>query len=204
MVSAALAGETLIYGAFDLWLLALIPCAVVTLLKERFLYFGTGWLTFGMAWFVGAFSPAEPGTEWARRLYGEERLARGADPGRHRRSLRTTATMLGGALALLLIVGLLSARPTPVLGVDGKALQYSVGGGNLGLSVEPCEQLGDGSWRCSRYDNQFSGTVAYRVKVNGLGCWQATRIGAPGEGSRRHLDGCLTVWDQIRPFEELF
>jgi hypothetical protein len=204
MAVAALAGEMLVYGTVGLWLLAIVPAAAVTLLKDRWLYFVVGFLTFGITWLIGALSLADPDTSWARTFYGEEKLARAADPGRHRRPHRVTVLWLGGTLALLLAVGLFSARPTPVLGVGGDTLQYSVSGGNMGLSVAPCRRRDHGAWSCSVYDNQFSGTVGYRVKVNGLGCWQATREGFAGEGSEKRLSGCITIWDELRPLDGLF
>jgi hypothetical protein len=44
------------------WLVAVIPAAVITALKEQWLLFATGFLTLGMVWFVGAASLAEPGS----------------------------------------------------------------------------------------------------------------------------------------------
>lgn len=85
-------------------------------------------------------------------------------------------------------------RPSAVLGVDGAALQNSVGG-FFGPST-PCRTLDDGAWSCGHPDRQMSGDVSYRVKVNGLGCWQATRDGYAGEGgSPKHLSGCVTILD---------
>jgi hypothetical protein len=193
-----LAIDTLIFGAFWLWLLALFPAAIVTVLKGRWLFFVTGWLLLGITWFIGALTLADPDSDWARRFYGEERLARAADPIRHPRPHRVTALWLSGSLALLLAIGLLAARPTPVIGVDGRALQYSVGGGNLGFPTQPCRHDADGAWSCTVWDNGYSSTVAYRVKVHHLGCWTATRAGWSAEGSAKRLSGCITVWDHFR------
>jgi hypothetical protein len=111
----------------------------------------------------------------------------------------------GGTLALLLTVGLLTSRPAPVIGVHGAALQYSVGGGNLGSPMPPCHTAGDEIWSCERYDDGFSGTVSYRVEIDGLGCWRGVRVGSPpGEGADKHLSGCITIWDEIRLMNALF
>lgn len=202
-MSWGLIPEVLLYGALWLWLLGLIPAAVACLLKGRPLLFAAGFLTFGMTWFLGAIPLADADSKWAQRFYGEQRLAQATDPVRNPRPARTTALWLGGFAALILVAGLLAARPTPITGVDGKALQYSVGGGNLGLSTEPCSHGGGGAWTCGVYDDGFSGTVSYEVEVGGLGCWTAVRAGWAGEGGPKQLSGCLTVWDQVRLFDRL-
>ena len=193
--------EVLLNGVFWAWLLGLVPAAVVSVLKGRLLLFAAGFLTFGITWFIAAIPLADADSEWARRLYGEERLARAADPIRHRRPAHTTALLLGGCATLVLAIGLLAARPTPVTGVDGRSLQYSVGGGNLGVFADPCRPGDSGDWNCSAYDDAVSGMVPYDVKVGRLGCWTAVRTGRAGEGAPRRLSGCLTVWDQIRLFD---
>lgn len=100
---------------------------------------------------------------------------------------------IAGALALL---AAFAFRPSPVLGVDGEALQHSVGG--FFGPDRSCVEIGDQTWECSHYDAQMSGAVAYRVKVSGLGCWQARRTGFGGEGgSPRQLSGCLSITDFI-------
>lgn len=198
-MSATLPVEVLFNGAFLLYPLALLPAAVVTLLKGRLSLFFTGFLTFGLTWLIGALMLADQESDWARWFYGEEKLARASDPVRYPRPARTTVLIISGVVALLLAVGLLASRPAPVIGVHGKALQYSVGGGNLGSSMPPCRPAGDGVWSCQRYDDGFSGTVSYEVKVDGLGCWRGVRVGAtPGEGAEKRPSGCITVWDEIR------
>lgn len=94
-----------------------------------------------------------------------------------------------GTIAAVLLLGLVGARPTMVLGVDGHALQNSVGGLFVGGG---CDQSAR-TWSCRRYDDQFSGTVSYRVSVNRLGCWKAIRVRPPGEGSKKRISGCVTV-----------
>ncbi len=196
--------EVLIFGAIWIWLVGLIPAAVICLLKGRLAMFFAGFLTFGITWFLGAVPLSEAGSGWARRFYGEERLARAADPVLHPRPARTAAYWLGGSVALLLGIGLLSARPTPIIGVDGKALEYSVGGGGgVFFDSDPCPHNADGTWTCARYDSVVSGTVPYRVRVGGLGCWTAIRAERVGVGSPERLAGCLTAWDQVRLFDQL-
>lgn len=196
--------EALIFGAIWIWLVGLVPAAVVCLLKGRLAMFFAGFLTLGITWFLGAIPLAEARSGWARRFYGEERMARAADPVRHPRPARTTAYWLGGSAALLLVVGIFSARPTPIIGVDGEALQYSVGGGSLLFNSQPCpHDEANGTWTCAVYDGSVSGTIPYRVRVGGLGCWTAIRSEPIGVDSPKRLSGCLTAWDQVRLFDQL-
>lgn len=83
-----------------------------------------------------------------------------------------------------------------MLGVDGKVLQSSVGNSSM-FGPDSCTHASGGDWICSRWDNQFSGTVPYRVHVNGLGCWSATRTSRyAGEGgSAKHFSGCVRLLD---------
>lgn len=198
-MSWRLISEALLYGVFWIWLLGLIPAAVVSVLKGRLLLFAAGFITFGITWFIGAIPLADSSSEWARRFYGEKRMARAADPIRNPRPAGTTALWLSGSAALVLVVGLFAARPAPIVGVDGEALQYSVGSSNLDFSSEPCQPGDGGIWTCRAYDDDASGTVLYEVKVGDLGCWQAARAEWPGAGAPKPLTGCLTFWDQIRP-----
>ena len=192
-----LAIEVLFNGVFWLWLLGLVPAAVVTVLKGRWAVFFAGWLTLGITWFVGALSLADPDSGWARRFYGEGRLARATDPVRHPLSARTAALWVAGTACLFLATGLIASRPAPIIGVDGSALQYSVGSSFLDSSPQPCQRHAQ-SWTCDVYDSEDSGDVPYRVKMHRLGCWTATRIGSFGEPSEKRLSGCVTIWDEIR------
>jgi hypothetical protein len=201
-VSWWLIPEALIFGAIWIWLAGMVPAAVICLLKGRLAMFFAGFLTLGLTWFLGAIPLAEANSGWARRLYGEERLARAADPVLHPRPARTAAYWLGGSAALVLAVGILIARPTPLIGVDGKALQYSVGGGLL-FESQPCPHNANGTWTCAVYDSSASSAVPYRVRVGGFGCWTAVRTAAIGTDSPKRLSGCLTAWDQLRLFDQL-
>jgi hypothetical protein len=200
-VNGSLIVEVLVFGAFWLWVLGLFPAAVVCVLKERWLLFVIGWITFGIGWYLGAIPLAEARSGWARCFYDEEKLARAADPIVHRRPGRTTALWLGGTAGLVVAIGLLTARPTPLVGVDGKALQYSVG--NSIFDHDPCPHDADGSWTCSVPDSERSSSIPYRVRVDGLGCWTATSTFSTRDNPPRRLEGCITVWDQIRIFEGL-
>lgn len=205
MNGGALAAEMLFNGAIWLYPLALLPAAVVTILKGDLTMFFTGFLTLGLTWVIGSLALARPESRWAKWFYGEGKLARAGDPERHPRPSRDSVLLTGGTLALLLAVGLLASRPAPIVGVHGKALQYSLGGGNLGSSMAPCDPAGNGIWSCQRYDDGFSGTVPYEVKIDGLGCWRGVRVGsAPAEGAEKRLSGCITVWDEIRLMNAIF
>jgi hypothetical protein len=193
--------EVVLNGIFWMWLLGLLPAAVVAILKGRLLLFATGWLTFGITWFIAALPLAEEKSWWAQRFYGAARLARASDPLRHRRPARETAAWLGAVVILLLAMGLVTARPAPITGVGGQALQHSVGGPDLGLANGPCQRRGKGDWLCRAYDSQASSTLPYRVKVRGSGCWTGTLIGPADRESAKRVSGCVTIWDQIRPLD---
>lgn len=114
-----------------------------------------------------------------------------SESGRRR---RTIAFGVVAGLALLLALTFFSARPTSLLGVSGSALAYSVGGSAKIPGAEgSCRHISGSTWACSRHDDQFSSTVSYHVTVDGLGCWDADRFGPPGEGSKKHLSGCMTI-----------
>jgi hypothetical protein len=193
-----------LFGATVLWLLALIPAAIVTALKERWPLFLAGWLTFGIVWLVGALALAPPDSWWAKRFYDDRKLRRARDPERYPRSRGTTTVWIAGTLALVVAIGLAAARPSPILGVDGKALAHSVGGGSLIGSNPSCRRIDGNTWSCSRSDSQGSSTVGYRVRLHSFGCWTAKRIGGAGEGSRRRLSGCINILDHLRLFEGIF
>lgn len=58
------------------WLAVLLIPAVVTWLKGQRLLFVAGLLLAGIVWLVAALRLARPGSYWARRFYGPEKLAR--------------------------------------------------------------------------------------------------------------------------------
>jgi hypothetical protein len=194
-VSTVLVLEMPIYGILVLWLVALAPAALVTLAKGRVLTFACGLLALGLPWIVGAVALASPESGWAQRFYGAEKLARATDPIRFRRQNGQVILWCLGVTAAVFLVGFIAARPTALLGVDRGALQRSVGG--VLLDGTCAGTVDDRTWKCRRYDDQLSGTVDYRVSVDRLGCWEAVRVGRPGEGSRRRISGCVTVVDFV-------
>jgi len=196
MVAASLWLEMPIFGAASLWGLALIPAAVVSTLKGRWLLFAVGWLTLGITWTIGAVGLAPPDSWWARRFYGEDRMARATDPLRHPRSRHLLALWSAGLLATILALGLFAARPSPILGIDGGALENSVGGSVL-FETKSCQPMSNGTWVCEKYDDQFSDTVSYGVQADGAGCWTATLIGPPNEETDKRVSGCITILDHL-------
>jgi hypothetical protein len=192
----------LLFIAGLMWLVVVLPAAVITALKDQWLLFFTGFLTLGTVWLVGAATMAEPGSWWATRFYDEQKLAQAADRDVGPRPTRIMVVTVASIAASLLALVLFAAFPTPILGVDGKSLEYSVGGGSLVLgSPPPCRHEAEGTWMCSRWDNQYSGAVDYRVKVGPLGCWTARQVGRRGEGSDEKLSGCVTLRDHLRLFD---
>jgi len=152
------------------WLVALLPAAIVTLIRNRWLLFVGGFPTLGVLWFVGALAQDPDGPP----------------------NLRQVVPVIAATAVAVLVLGLFGARPTPVLGIDGDALQSSVGGLDI-LSFEPksCDRE-DGEWICFLYESASSGSISYRVQVGGLGCWKATRIGPSHENPKR-LSGCASL-----------
>ncbi len=100
------------------------------------------------------------------------------------------------------MAGLFAARPAPILGVDGAALGSSIphrGGGLLAINppMGPCRESATG-WNCSLYDSEGSGgTVEYRVRTHGRGCWTAEPV-RPAAWDWGKLSGCLTIFDYLQ------
>lgn len=124
MSIACLLLEVALYGTALLWLLLLVPAAVVTVYKGRWLYFWCGWLTLGATWIIGALALASPGSGRARR--------------------RISLAWAASALLAIVALGLVGARPAALLGLSGRALQNSVGG----RAIEPCHRLDERTWNC--------------------------------------------------------
>ena len=103
-----------------------------------------------------------------------------------------------GALKVLLVVAPLVAlalfayRPTPVVGVDGSSLAFSVGSG---WSSDQCAAVED-RWNCEIDLDPGSGAIVYyKVTVDGVGCWEAT----PARASRgKRTTGCISLLDHFR------
>jgi hypothetical protein len=159
-----------IYSIFLLWLLALVPAAIVCLVKRRWLMFVAGFLTFGLVWFVGAAS------------------------GESRRTL-----VLGGlaALAVAILLGGFGARPAPVLGIDGGSLQRSFGGELAVGDRDGCTHLSGRDWRCFRYDPSGSSWIAFRVQVSGMGCWSVGSLGRWAADVGGPTRGCIYLSDYV-------
>ncbi len=191
--------ETAIEAAAAFFLAVLLAVAVVTVLKGRYFIFAVGFLTFGLVWFPGALGLAPPESWWARRLYDDRQLARAKDPERYPRSWWRIPAYLAAMLACVAAVGATAARPTPILAVNGKALEYSIAGGPP-LPDKACRRASAGSWTCGVWDNERSGAVPYRVDVDGLGCWNAQLRGqSSAEGGKpQRLSGCITIFDHLR------
>jgi hypothetical protein len=163
--------SVVIYGVALVYLLALIPAAAICICKGQWLMFFAGWLTFGLVWFIGA------GAGESRRRLGIAAL---------------------GLTAAVLALGVFGVRPAPLMGVDGRSLQASVGSLLLTGGGE-CRHLADGDWQweCWRWDNQSSGSVPYQVHVNGLGCWHAVETWGDGRTGPGRIAGCLHIEDYI-------
>jgi hypothetical protein len=159
-----------VYGIFLAYLVALVPAAVVCCLKGEWMMFILGWPTLGLAWMIGALA----GQPWRR--------------------LGITAAVIVIAVAVLGTVG---TRPATVLGMNGEALESSVSNVRLLDASRSCGHRPDGSWMCTRWDEQLSGRVSYRVEVDGFGCWHARRVGSGGEGSPARLSGCVRLGNYI-------
>jgi hypothetical protein len=159
-----------------LWLITVIPVAVITCVRGRWLYFFCGWLTLGIVWYVGAL---------------------GREPDQPAYEPRQVEIVLAATAVVFLALGLFGARPSTILGVDGGSLQSSVGNDFPFEDSGDCERKGD-DWTCSRWESQFSSRVPYRVEVDDFGCWEAVRVGDGGEGgSPRAISGCVTLYDFV-------
>jgi hypothetical protein len=68
-------GLAIAYGVF-LWVVIIVGPLTVTALKRQWLLFAAGWMTVGAVWWIAALRLGRPESWWARRFYGEEKLAR--------------------------------------------------------------------------------------------------------------------------------
>lgn len=102
--------------------------------------------------------------------------------------------MLAGVVAVVL-AGAFIARPAPVLGVNGAALERSLP--HTGFSPVPCTQVSSG-YRCGIETREASGDkVTYQVKLRGRGCWTARPIQDFGGEDWGTLSGCITLLDYL-------
>ena len=110
----------------------------------------------------------------------------------------TAVKIVGVASAVLLTVAflvilVLVTRPAVLAGVDGTYVANSL----AGSSGEPaCRKVEDGSWDCYQLGKPLT---RYRVKVDWMGCWDATRLSRNFESglNPKHLDGCIELGDII-------
>jgi hypothetical protein len=194
--------EVLIYGVFWAYLIFLLPAAVVTALKRQWLILGIGPITLGLLWYIGAFGRGKEGCWWSRRFYANDPDSDSREFAnvQNRRAARAAVV----SAVVVLLIGLFAARPAPLLGISGSALQYDVGG--ILSFRDGCHKNEDGSWTCFLYDDAVSGDRPYRVTVDSLGCWDA-EIPPEDRGGVRYTDpgdsGCLTIFSYLRPIDRI-
>lgn len=75
MIFAVSTGVAVAY-AIVLWGVLIIAPMTITALKGQWALFIAGWLTLGMVWSIASLRLARPGSWWAHRFYGEDKLAR--------------------------------------------------------------------------------------------------------------------------------
>jgi hypothetical protein len=88
-----------------------------------------------------------------------------------------------------------------------EALQYSVArevGANMAFEGDTCRRVEPFRWRCGVLDRQASGTVVYRVTLDGR-CWQAVkrRNGEEGKPLAKRASGCVRWRDQLRLYQRV-
>lgn len=141
----------LLFGLFWSYVIFLLPALIVAVLRRSWAYVAAGFVTFGLAWYLGSLEPAKPESWWDRRFGGGEQAF-----GTRQRKLsrrRRAVTRTGMAAATILLVGLTTTFPTAIVGTDRTSLQYSVGrpdlvrpplqhGQEREMGVLPVRQLG--------------------------------------------------------------
>lgn len=136
--------EILLAGTVAVWLLGLLPALVVTARRGNSRLLGWGFLTFGLTWFAGALG---------------------------RRSRRVLGLWLFVGVVSVVLLGAFIARPAPILGVDGTALENSMP--RTLFDAHPCKEIA-GGYTCAVETKEASGySMTYRVKLHGRGCWTA-------------------------------
>jgi hypothetical protein len=157
------------------WAVGVIPAGVITAVRGRWLLFFCGWLTLGILWFIGALAPDPEG------------------PPRNPRWLLAPVAIV----AAMFMLGVIGARPAPVLGLNGTALQDSVGNSLLGIGEDSCDPAPGGAWKCRRYDVGYSSVVNYTVKADWKGCWHAVLQGRPTEDNPKRRSGCVSLVNYV-------
>lgn len=185
----------IIVGLLLSYALAAIPAAIVAALKRNWVMLGVGFISFGIAWYLGALAVARPGSWWERRFgaaAGSE-FPEGSGGGGLRGS---DGRLMFAAIGVVLVIGLFAVFPTPLLGTDSRSLQNSVGG--LFSFAEECQPREGSTWTCYQYSNSTSGDVSYRVSVNWAGCWKG-KAEDPSLllESEREISGCVWLFDHV-------
>jgi hypothetical protein len=189
------------HGLIWCYLLGLIPAMLITVAKDLWTMFFAGVLSFGLGWFFGAVSWAKPDSWWADRFYpessepGSSELRERLKPGRQR--------LIAIAATTFLLVGVVSARPTLILGTDPGSLQHSVGGGLMPFEKQ-CQPRPSGDWTCYIFDSGLSGDMPYLTEVDWAGCWTARSLHS-GRLAPRVMtrSGCVTMFDHFRPLSRI-
>lgn len=192
--------EVMVYGLIWSYLLGLVPAFVISALKDNWVLVMAGFITFGITWFVGATRQAEPDSWWAGRCYPQGSGSGSTEMPEFRKGRRRRGLAI--AASAIVLVGVLAARPSLVIGTDADSLQRSVGGF---VSFErACLPRSDETWTCFAYDYGLSAEAAYRTDVDRAGCWTARSVHtgrlAPAE---KELSGCVTAFDHVRPFSRI-
>jgi hypothetical protein len=156
------------------WAIGVVPAGAITAIRGRWLLFFCGWLALGILWFPGALAPDPEG------------------PPRDPRWILVPVAIA----AVMVMLGIFGARPSPVLGLNGGALQHSVGS-SLITGDDSCEPASDGTWGCSHYDVGSSSTVSYRVTADWKGCWHAVLRGRPTEDNPKRRSGCVSLVNYV-------
>jgi hypothetical protein len=68
-------GVAIAYG-IGLWIVLIVAPLTITALKGQWALFAAGWFTLGMVWWIASLRLARPDSWWARRFYGQGKLAR--------------------------------------------------------------------------------------------------------------------------------
>lgn len=108
------------------------------------------------------------------------------------------AAAFSAALLVIFFLGLvvMVTRPALLTGVGGDDLAHSLRGDS---GAPSCKKLG-GDWECQLEADRAM--TVYRVKVNWMGCWKATRVSGPVTAyTPASRDGCIQLGDIIR-FDE--
>jgi hypothetical protein len=105
--------------------------------------------------------------------------------------------LIAANIVVIFALVFFAARPTWVLGTSGSALGKSVGG-DIFSEKFPCQHLEGSVWECTGPDPNLFSIASYRVTIDSLGCWTATRVGNAGKrGPTTQLSGCVTIRDYI-------